>query len=80
VAIVSTKIPILLRHGFWLFNVAKLQQYGFWSAAHETRADLCMWLGCAFLVAVGGGTLSLDARRGAAGRRPVVDPRATPES
>jgi uncharacterized membrane protein YphA (DoxX/SURF4 family) len=63
VAIVSTKIPILLGHGYWLFSVAKLQRYGFWSAAHEARVDLCMWLGCAFLVAVGAGRLSLDARR-----------------
>lgn len=72
VAIVSTKIPMLLGHGFWLFSVAKLQRYGFWSAAHEARVDLCMWLGCAFLIAVGGGTLSLDAKHSAA--RKGVDP------
>ncbi len=65
VAIVTTKIPILLGHGFLLFTVAKLPQYGFWSAAHEARVDLCMWLGCAFLVAAGGGAFSLDARRSA---------------
>ena len=65
VAILSTKIPILLGHGFWLFSVAKLSQYGFWSAAHEARVDLCMWLGCAFLLAIGGGTRSLDERRSA---------------
>jgi putative oxidoreductase len=69
VAIVSSKVPILLGHGFWLFSVAKLPQYGFWSAAHEARVDLCMWLGCLFLIAVGGGTLALDARRGAKGRQ-----------
>jgi uncharacterized membrane protein YphA (DoxX/SURF4 family) len=63
VAILSTKIPILLGHGFWLFSVAKLPRYGFWSASHEARTDLCMWLGCLFLIAVGGGKLSLDARR-----------------
>ena len=72
VAIVSTKIPILLGHGFWLFNVAKLQRYGFWSAAHEARVDFCMWLGCAFLIVVGSGTPSLDSRRGDA--RKGVDP------
>ena len=63
VAIVSTKVPILLGHGYWLFSLAKLQRYGFWSAAHEARTDLSLWLGCAFLVAVGAGTLSLDAWR-----------------
>lgn len=60
VAILSTKIPILLGHGFWLFHLPKLQQYGFWSMAHEARVDLCMWLGCLFLIELGGGALSLD--------------------
>ncbi len=31
VAIISTKIPILLGHGFWNFGLPKLQSYGFWS-------------------------------------------------
>ena len=61
VAIVSTKIPILLGHGFWLFTLPKLPHYGFWSMAHEARTDWCMWLGCLFLILVGAGTLSLDA-------------------
>jgi len=60
VAIVSTKIPILLGHGFWLFALPKLQRYGFWSAAHEARTDTCMWLGCLFLIIVGAGRLSVD--------------------
>jgi putative oxidoreductase len=60
VAIVSTKIPILLGHGFWLFALPKLPRYGFWSMAHEARTDFCMWLGCLFLILVGAGTLSLD--------------------
>lgn len=63
VAILSTKLPIFLGHGYWLFSVAKLSRYGFWSAFHEARTDLCMWLGCIFLIAVGPGSLSLDARR-----------------
>ena len=60
VAILSTKIPILLGHGFWLFTLPKLSRYGFWSMAHEARTDFCMWLGCLFLVLVGAGTLSFD--------------------
>jgi uncharacterized membrane protein YphA (DoxX/SURF4 family) len=60
VAILSTKIPILLGHGFWLFTLPKLQRYGFWSMAHEARVDFCMWVGCIFLAIVGAGALSLD--------------------
>jgi uncharacterized membrane protein YphA (DoxX/SURF4 family) len=60
VAIVTTKIPILLNKGFW-------------SMAHESRTDFAMLLGSLFLLAVGGGRLSLDSRlarqRGVAGLR-----------
>ena len=62
VAILSTKVPILLGRGFWLFSLPKLASYGFWSMAHEARTDLCMWLGCLFLIIVGAGQVSLDAR------------------
>jgi len=61
VAIVSTKIPILLGHDFWIFHVAKFPRYGFWSMAHEARADLCMLLGALYLLIEGGGKWSLDA-------------------
>ena len=37
VAIVSTKIPVLLGHGFWGFSLMKLPRYGFWSMMHEAR-------------------------------------------
>jgi uncharacterized membrane protein YphA (DoxX/SURF4 family) len=60
VAILSTKIPILLGRGFWGFSLANLKRYGFWSMAHEARTDFCMWLGCLFLMIVGAGALSLD--------------------
>ena len=63
VAILSTKLPILLGHGFWGFSLPKLQSYGFWSMAHEVRTDFCMLLGNLFLIIVGAGrTWSLDAR------------------
>lgn len=61
VAIVSTKIPILLGHGFWLFSLPKLPRYGFWSMAHEARADFDMLLGALYLLIVGAGRWSLDA-------------------
>lgn len=60
VAIVSTKIPVLLGHGLWTFTLPKLASYGFWSMVHEARADLSMFLGLIFLLIVGGGTASLD--------------------
>jgi uncharacterized membrane protein YphA (DoxX/SURF4 family) len=61
VAILSTKIPMLLGHGYWMFNLPKLNQYGFWSMAHEARVDFAMLLGAIFLLIVGAGSISLDA-------------------
>jgi putative oxidoreductase len=49
VAIATTKIPMLVKDGFW-------------KMAHEARTDYAMLLGLAFLLAVGGGKASLDAR------------------
>jgi uncharacterized membrane protein YphA (DoxX/SURF4 family) len=51
VAISSTKGPVLMKSGFWV-------------AAHEARTDLSMILGLLFLLIVGGGPWSLDARIG----------------
>ena len=61
VAIVSTKVPIWLGHDFWIFHPPKLARYGFWSMAHEARADFCMLLGSLYLLIEGGGRWSLDA-------------------
>jgi len=67
VAIVSTKIPILLAHGFWGFSLTKLLRYGFLSMIHEARTDLAMWFGLIFLLIVGAGRKwSLDAKLAAA--------------
>jgi uncharacterized membrane protein YphA (DoxX/SURF4 family) len=49
VAISTTKIPILLKSGFW-------------AMAHEARTDYAMLLGGAFLLIVGAGRASIDAR------------------
>ena len=62
VAIVSTKIPILLGQGFWGFSLKPLPSYGFFSMAHEARTDFCMLLGSAFLLVVGSGPWSFDQR------------------
>lgn len=56
VALVSTKVPILLDKGFW-------------SMAHESRTDFAMLLGSIFLLIVGAGAWSVDARL--AHRRPT---------
>jgi putative oxidoreductase len=50
VAIVTTKIPMLFRAGFW-------------STAHEARTDYCMLLGLVFLLLVGSGPFSIDQRK-----------------
>src|SRR5437764_4189529 len=49
VAISTTKVPILLEKGFW-------------SMAHEARTDYAMLLGSIFLLVVGAGPWSLDAK------------------
>jgi putative oxidoreductase len=61
VAIASTKIPILLGHGYWIFNLPKVGAYGFWAMAHESRVDVAMILGSLFLLLVGAGKWSVDA-------------------
>jgi putative oxidoreductase len=49
VAIVTTKIPMLPKSGFW-------------ATMHEARTDFCMLLGLIFLQIVGSGSLSFDDR------------------
>lgn len=61
VAILSTKIPILLGHGFWSFSLRNLPYYGFWGMAHEIRTDWSLLLGSIFLLIVGAGKWSADA-------------------
>jgi putative oxidoreductase len=62
VAIVTTKIPILLGEGYWGLTLKELPSYGFFAAMHESRTDLAMVLGSLFLWLAGGGTWSIDAR------------------
>jgi|SRR5579863_2451527 len=62
VAILSTKLPILFGHGFWGFNLPKMSQYGLWAMLHEARVDFSMALVLLFLLIVGAGRWSADAR------------------
>ena len=61
VAIISTKIPILLGHGFLGFS-GPAGASGFWAMLHEARTDFSMVLGLLFLLINGGGRFSVDAR------------------
>lgn len=61
VAIVSTKIPILLGHDLWIFHLPKFARYGFWSMLHEARTDFDMLLGAIYLLFAGAGAWSVDA-------------------
>ncbi len=58
VAVISTKVPILVGHDVGPFHLtADIKRVGFWSAQHEARADLTMFLGLLFLLIVGAGAL-----------------------
>ena len=61
VAILSTKIPVLLGHEFLGFSLMKLDHYGLLSMVHEARTDFAMWFGLLFLLIAGPGRCSLDA-------------------
>lgn len=67
VALVTTKVPVLLGHGFGPFGVREMARYGFFSFTHESRTDWSMLLGSAFLIMSGSGPWSLD--RWLAGKR-----------
>lgn len=71
VAIASTKLPILLGHGYWIFNHTFVAKAGLWAFLHESRTDLSMLCGSAFLAIVGAGPWSLDARLS---RTPATEP------
>ncbi len=46
VAIVTTKISILLGHPLWRFQAPHPDRYGVLGFLHEARTDLCMLFGC----------------------------------
>lgn len=60
VAIYSTKIPILIKSGFW-------------KMAHDSRTDFSMFMGSLFLLIVGAGLISLDARLSRSRKAPPHD-------
>jgi len=62
VAIFTTKVPILLGHGYLGFALMKLKSYGLLSMIHEARTDLAMWFGLVFLLWAGPGCWALGLR------------------
>ena len=61
-AIVSTKIPVLVGHEIWGFSLRTLPYYGLWGMLHAATTDFAMLLGSIFLLIVGAGLWSIDAR------------------
>lgn len=59
-AIIITKIPIAFGESFGPFILRDLNNYGFWSMAHEMRVDFALLLGSLFLIIKGGGRWSFD--------------------
>lgn len=64
VAIISTKIPILLGQDWLIFNVRDLDRYDFLSMTHEARTDFAMLMESVFILLVGAGRWSIDASLG----------------
>ena len=60
VAIATTKLPLLVGPG--PEPVSAMPKIGFWAFAYQSRLDITMLMGCAFLVSVGAGMWSLDAK------------------
>jgi uncharacterized membrane protein YphA (DoxX/SURF4 family) len=60
VALASTKVPILLGHGYWIFAHTFAPKAGLWAFLHESRTDLSMVCGATFLALVGADRWSLD--------------------
>src|SRR5713226_5433558 len=57
-------IPLLIDICVALYStkIVTLTKNGVWSTLHEARTDVSMLLGLIFLLIVGGGSLTLDAR------------------
>jgi uncharacterized membrane protein YphA (DoxX/SURF4 family) len=62
VAMLTTKISLYLGTSP-LPAPASPPKVGIWAVLHETRSDWAQLICCVFLVVVGAGALSLDARR-----------------
>ncbi|MFC6962305.1 DoxX family protein [Halocatena marina] len=50
VAIITTKVPILLGHSVWVFPLEESNRYGMWAFLHAWRGDIAMLLGSLYLL------------------------------
>ena len=57
-------VPLLIDIAVALYStkIVTFAKNGFWGTLHEARTDVSMLLGLIFLLLVGGGSLTLDAR------------------
>lgn len=57
-------IPLLIdiSVAIWTTKIGVLQKQGFWATAHDGRTDLSMFFCLIFLLIVGAGSFSFDAR------------------
>lgn len=63
-ALITTKLPILLGHGFGPFTVlSTVDHYGFWAMLHAARIDWAMFMCTLVLILAGAGPRSLDSFR-----------------
>lgn len=62
-ALMITKLPILLGHGFGPFMIPPQEHYGFWAMLHAARVDWALLLGTLVLALAGAGPRSLDSFR-----------------
>ena len=46
----------------WTTKIPMLSKQGFWAMVHEARTGFCMLFGLVFLLTVGAGRLSVDAK------------------
>lgn len=49
-AIITTKLPILVQHGIWVFPLQDAERYGVWGFLHAWRGDIAMLLGSLYLL------------------------------
>lgn len=50
VAILTTKLPILVGHSVWVFPLPEANRYGMWGFLHAWRGDIAMFLGTLYLI------------------------------
>lgn len=50
VALITTKLPILVGHSVWVFPLPEVDRYGMWGFLHSWHGDIAMFLGTLYLI------------------------------